>query len=227
MSLIVPLGEVALAAGIIRAAEKDPAVLDVAIPHLLQQEPTMSRLTEGARGDLLAKDGPIRLCFGEGMDEELIGNVQPWVVLSHLASRPIVVDSDETTTNLLIFARLGASPHFLYQPKPTELSRVRGFHFHDIAGIGSLPCLLTGIVEPLLQAMLSHAHTRPDELVTLAQLAVADRKAHLAWRVLTVAIASRNSTDEAVRRAATDVERTLRKWWGKALKRAFEHSRRR
>ena len=224
VSPTVPAGEVALAAAIFRAAQKNPTVLGVAIPHLMQHEPTTSRLTDGARIDLLVKDGPIRLHFGKGVDERAVGDLQPWVVLSHLSSWPMAVEGCEVTGNFSIFAKLGASSHFLYLPKPTELARVRGLHFHEIDGIGSVPCLATGIVEPLLQAMLGHAHTYPDELVALARMAMHEKEVHLAWRVLTVAIASQTSTDEAVESAANGVEKALGRWWGNALKQAFEHA---
>ena len=221
--VVVPWGEATLAAAIFRATQRDPSVLSVAIPHLMEREPTTSRLTDGASVQLLVKGVPIRLHFGEGMDEQVVGNLQPWIVLSHLASRPLVVGDDEPTGNSLIFAKLGASPHFLYRPAPIELAHTRGLHVHEIRGIGVLPCLTTGIVEPLLQAMLYHAHARPDELVALSELAVVEKRLHLAWRTLTVAIAARNSTDGAVQRSAVAVEEALTKWWGKELKKALNH----
>jgi len=217
LSVAIPEGEIALAAAIIRAGQKNPTVLNVAIPYLVEQKPTTSRLTEGARGQLLVKGARIDLHLGKGMDEEVLGNIEPWVVLSHIASWPIKVDSYEVTLNFSIFVELGTSRHFLYRPRPTELARVPCFHFHDIDGIGSILCPKTGIVEPLLQAMLGHAHTYPDEFVSLAKYAMDKKEAHLAWRVLTVAIASKASADERVQRAAEEVEEVLRDWWGDAF----------
>ena len=217
VSEAIPAGEVVLAAALIRATEKNQAVLSVAIPMLIERKPTTSRLKEGAQVELLLKDARICLHFGEGMDEEVVGNMQPWLVLSHLASLPMAVDGYHATANFSIFLTLGASSHLLYRPPATELARVPGFHVHEIDGVGSVLCLRTGIVEPLLQAMLGHAHSHPDELIQLAQLAMDKKEVHLAWRVLTVALAAESSTDKAVEQAATGVAKVLKDWWGKAL----------
>jgi hypothetical protein len=217
LSDAIPGGEVALAAALMRAVQRSKALLGIAIPMLVDRKPTTSRLKEGARIEVLLKDARIRLRFGEGMDEEVVGDLQPWLVLSHLSSLPMAVDGYEKTANLSIFSTLGVWPHLLYRPPVTELARVPGFHIHEITGIGSVPCLSTGIVEPLLQAMLDHAHSYPDEIVELAQIAMEQKEAHLAWRVLTVALAAQNSTDPAVERASTQVATVLREWWGKAL----------
>lgn len=224
LSSAVPAGEIPLAAAIFRATRKQAIILSVAIPYLMQHQPTKWRLGEGAQVDLLVQGGSIHLLFGEGMDEEVIGDVQYWLVLSHLAFFPMGKRGDHRqSVNFLIFAKLGVSRHLLYQPRPSEVAEVAGLHFHDIDGIGSVPCLHTGIVEPLLQAMLNLAHIYPDEIVSLAQLAMDKKEAHLAWRVLTVAIVAKTSTNEIVQRAAKDVEDVLKDWWGNAMKEAFGH----
>ncbi len=225
LTLAIPAGDLALSAAIWRASQKNATVLTVAICYLSQHKPTVSRLKEGAKVDLLLKGNPIRLHLGEGTDEEVIGDLQPWIVLSHLASWPMTVAGYELSANFSIFAELGASRHLLYQPRPTELVHMPSLHCHDIDGIGSVLCLATGIVEPLLQAMLNHAHTFPDELVYLAQLAMDTKEVHLAWRVLTVAIASITSNDEAVERASEGVTKVLGDWWRNALREALKETR--
>jgi len=217
----IPAGEVPLAAAILRASFRNSTIASVAVPYLMEQEPTTSRLVEGAHVELLTRERrPIRLHFGKGMDEEVVGNLQPWLVLSHLAFLPIVSGGDAGTENAVIFAKLGSSRHFIYRPRPTELARVPGLHFHDIPGIGSLPCLKTGIVEPLLQAMLDHARSVPTEFAALAQLAMDERRVHLAWRILAVAQVAQTSTDADVEETAKLVIKILEPWWGDAIGRA-------
>lgn len=218
LSEVIPGGEIVLAAALMRAVQRSDLVLGTAIPMLIERRPETSRLKEGARVELLLKNTRIRLHFGEGMDEEVVGNVQPWLVLSHLASSPMAVDGYQATANFCIFMELGSSPHLLYRPPITELARVPSFHVHNVPGVGSVPCLSTGLVEPLLQAMLCHAHSHPDEVVQLASIAMERKEAHLAWRVLTVAKAAETSTDPLVEKAAADVVRVLQSWWGDALK---------
>jgi len=227
LASVIPAGDIALAAAVFKASLKNPEVLCVAIPYLIEQEPKASRLRQGARIELLLKDQQIRLNFGEGMDEEVIGNMLPWLVLSHLANFPMEFDGRKNTANASIFIELGASPHFLYQSRPTDLADMQGFHFHDIEGIGSFPCLAkTGIVEPLLQAMLNHAHRFPDELILLAKYALENKEAHLAWRLLSVAITAEDSTDKDVEKAAKGVKEVLGEWWGAAMKESFTRHRR-
>lgn len=217
LSNIIPSGEVALAAAIFRAVKKNSTLLSITIPYLMSQKPITKLLTQGAEIDILFKDKNIRFQFGEGMNEEIVGNLEPWLVLSHLASFPMVVEGYEKTMNFSIFADLGASSHFLHRPSPTDAAHVQRLHFHEISGIGSVPCLATGIVEPLLQSMLDYAGTFPHEFVSLAQHALDEKKVHLAWRLLTVAIVSNTTTDVALQRAAEDVEKVLRVWWGDVL----------
>lgn len=222
LTMVIPSGEVALAAAIKRSALKNRTVLGAAIPYLLNNRPVESRLTEGAQVEVLGTNRSIPLHFGEGMDEKAIGNLQPWLVLSHLASWPMAAEGSEGTANLSIFAELGASHHLLYQPRPTELAKVPGFHFHDMEGIGSVLCMNTGIVEPLSQAMLDHAHRFPDEMIVLARHAMEKKEVHLAWRILTVALATITSTKEEVRQAAEVIKEVLGEWWGDVLKNAIK-----
>ena len=65
--------------------------------------------------------------------------------------------------------------------------------------------------------MLEHTYSHPNELVKLAQLAMEKKEAHLAWRVLTVALTAEGSTDKAVRQASAEVATVLKKWWGELL----------
>jgi hypothetical protein len=215
----MPGGEVALAAAIMRASTRNEALLGVLIPVLVKREPVASRLGSGAVIDVLVKEGSFRVHFGEGMDEEFFGEVLPWVVLSHLAALPIS-SGEEETVNFAIFAVLGRWPHLLFQPPLVEFARVPGFHFHEVPGVGSVPCLNTGIVEPLLQSMVGHAHHFPKEFVKLANLALENREAHLAWRVLTAALAARTSVDPEVAAACEGVVNVLQTWWAAGLQAA-------
>jgi hypothetical protein len=225
LTMIVPAGEVALAGAICRAAMKHDHILGTVVPYLMSQEPSISRLKQGARVDLLVKDARIRLKFGEGMDERVVGNMQPWVVLSHIASWPMIAEGRDATLNLPIFARLGASPDLLIYPRPIEPEIAAGFHFHEFPDVGPVLCLNTGIVEPLVQAMLSHAHRFPQEFEWLAAYAMEKKESHLGWRVLTVARAMCTSIHDEVAEAGKAVEATLDDWWKQFIQEAArQHS---
>jgi hypothetical protein len=159
------------------------------------------------------KDARIRLEFGEGMDEQAIENIEPWVVLSHIAAYPMAAAGDDLTLNFSIFLCLGVTPHLLLYPRPIEPAIVAGFHFHDFEGVGPVLCLNSGIVEPLVQAMMAHAHHSPQEFVWLAGQAIEGKHLYLGWRVLTVAKALLTTADEEVAQAAATVEEALDGWW--------------
>lgn len=222
LTLVVPAGEVALASAILQAARHDFKILGTIVPYLVGQKPVRSKIAEGARVDLLLKDVAIQVEFGKGTDEWVVGNIEAWVVLSHLAALPMAVADFDLTLNFSIFTYLGTSPHLLIYPHPVYAKVSNRFHFHDFEGVGSVLCLSSGIVEPLVQSIMIHAHECPKEFMWLAGQAIEKKNLHLGWRVLTVAIALRDSTDEAVAKAAEVVESALRDWWKQFISVAIE-----
>ena len=221
LSTMIPSAELALSAAIYRASQKNSKILTVAINCLILDEPNVSTMKEGAIYDLLLIGGKVKLCFDEEIGEEMVGNLEPWIVLSHLVSWPMQVDGYKKTANFSVFCKLGSAPHFLYRPKPSDLANVPSFHFHEIQGVGSFPCLYhTGIVEPLQQSMLIHVTSFPGELAALAEYALEQNESHLAWRVSTVALTLKDSADNKVAKAAKHAGRLLTGWWKPAC---FEH----
>lgn len=45
------------------------------------------------------------------------------------------------------------SEDLIFKPAPRDLRDTLGLHTHDIPGAGSVLCVNSGIVEPLMQAM--------------------------------------------------------------------------
>jgi hypothetical protein len=217
LTFVVPSGEVALALAIFLASRRSDNVLGIVVPFLISRKPTVSKLSAGARVYLLVKDARISLEFGEGTAEKTLGGLDAWVVLSHLASWNMAADGCDATVNFTIFSELGAAPHLIFYPRPIEPNLAPGFHFHDFEGVGSVLCLSTGIVEPLVQAMLGHASEYPQEFVWLAGLAMERRDFHLAWRLLTVARIAQSMVDEDIAAAAQKVEKVLDEWWKEFL----------
>jgi len=218
LTLVVPAGEVAFALAIgLAAMQSGSNILGTVVPFLVAKRPTASAIPKGARGYLLAKDVRISIEFGKGTTETAIGGLDAWVVLSHLASWNMGADGQDATVNALIIAELGAAPYLIFYPRPIESKLATGFHFHDFEGVGPVLCLNTGIVEPLVQAMLNHASQFPDEFVLLAKHAVKERAFHLAWRLLTVASVASSLVDEDAAAAAQTVKEILDEWWKQFL----------
>ena len=224
LSSVMPLGELSLAAAIEEAGSNNGYLAGRAINYLVARPPEVSRAKEGAVVQLLVKDRSIRLHFGEGMDEEFVGEVQPWLVLSHLCFWPMDVDACHSSVNFSLFAVLARSKQIIQNPPPRDLADAMHFHVHEVNGIGVIPCMNSGIVEPLLQAMVNGTYRRPEELVSLAEFALEEKDVRLAWRVLSVARFCEDCTVPKVAEACNTVRELLWDWWGAAIDAAAEET---
>jgi hypothetical protein len=100
---------------------------------------------------------------------------------------PLDGPPDRETPNAWIIANVGSYPGFLRRVSDERWRRVDGFHFHEIPGKGSVPCMNNGVVEPIGQAIIAAFHSRPEEMLLMAQYALEEDRFHLAWRLCTSA----------------------------------------
>lgn len=222
LSHFVPYGDLSVAAAIVRL--KDGKRIYSVARALQELVPEESRLREGAVIELLTTDKKgIRIHFGEGMDERIPGDMQAWLILSHLAQIRADFGKDEQSLNFAIFAGIGNSEDLIYSPPPGRLSEIPGFHFHEIPGLGSLLCASSGIIEPLLQAMYFHAMWGPEEFKRLVQHAVEERRVFLAWRLSIVARIVKNATNHSASEAAFWADAVLKDWWQKTFDAVISH----
>lgn len=218
---VIPDGPLALAAAIHKVGEKRFEVVGITLNYLLKQQPTTSRLKEGAKIRLLTKGRNVTLNFGKGMDEEVVENVFPWIILSQFAFWPMVEADSGHTFNLRIFATLGASRHLLLHQKPTRLEDHQPVPFHELEGAGSFQAFEAGIIEPLVQAMVDHAQQFPEEFQELARYAIRAADAHLTRRVHLAARALEGAVDVSVATMSKEVSREMFDWWASFLVRTL------
>jgi len=216
---VIPEGDMALAAALHRAGKQRQDVMGTAITYLLAQRPSVSRLKEGAHVQVLAKGQDIRLHFGKGMDEEVMGNVFPWAVLSRCLFWTMVRDGRDTTVNLALFAEIGAAQMPLMPITHTRIQDMKPLPFHELEGVGSFPCFEVGILEPIVQAMIFHGHQYPDEFRQLARHSLDSADIHLSRRVHLAARAMQGSQHGATAAMANAVEQEIHTWWCDMLKR--------
>ena len=221
-SHLVPYGDLCVAAAIARIG--DCRRIFVISRALYERAPQESRLQEGAVVELLTTDHKgIRLHFGEGMDERVPGDMQPWLVLSHLAAIRADFGSDGPSFNMGVFASIGNSEDLIYRPPPGKLGEAPGFHFHDVHGVGSLLCPNVGIIEPLVQSMYIHALWRPEEFEQLVKHSLEEKKVFLAWRLMTVARIVESATKPLAREAAARAATVLANWWRETIGAVMSH----
>lgn len=221
LSDYLPDGDRCVAAAIsnVRSGER---VLDI-INLLISASPQPTFLTEGSVIEILAKDEQkIRLHFGEGMKERLAGDLQPWLILSYLAMTPVGGGAGGGLLNWGIFAELGNCEDLIFKPPVREIKNMVSLHTHDIPGVGSVLCIDSGIVEPIMQAMYQCISTRPDELDPFVEYAIQEDKRHLAWRLLVVCKTMIDSYDENVSAAVIKAISKLEAYWETFLVTAVE-----
>jgi hypothetical protein len=222
LSHLIPYGDLCLAAAIARV--DDGRRLYAILHKLYHRPPQESRLQEGAVVELLTTDQKrIHLHFGGGMDERLRSDMQPWIILSHLAGFPIDRGEDEPSANMEIFAMIGNSEDLIYTPPPGRVNDIQGLHVHNVPGVGSLPCPNDGIIEPLQQAMYFHAMRRPEEFEQLVEYAMEKSKVFLAWRLMTIARIVISSTEPQASKAATRADAILSEWFSKTFGAEISH----
>ncbi|MEE4180198.1 type I restriction enzyme HsdR N-terminal domain-containing protein [Pseudomonas viridiflava] len=208
----VPYGDLCVAYAVFRV--EDGNHLTQILEALENSTPQATLAKEGAELELMATDiRGIRLHFGEGMHERLLGNLQPWLVLSHLAALPMAMGADEISKNLRIFANLGNYEDLIFKPAPSNVKDMIGLHFHDIPDVGQLLCPSSGIVEPIVQAMYVVASARPEPFEELVLYAVKEKQYFLAWRLRRVVSMLQSSVDPEVSVMAQSMTEVLDEFW--------------
>jgi hypothetical protein len=222
LSQLIPGGDVALAACLFKVGHQDVRVFSTAATHLLWQRPRMEEVPAGGVLCLVHGDKMAGIRVGQNGDfGTLIANLQPWMVLSHLAFRPIGIDGRDHTMNASIFAELGKARHVLYQPRSNDMANAQMLKMHELPDGASLPCVSNGIVEPLIQSLLSHLQFYPAELSLLADVAINENDVFLGWRILTVASTAKEASDPRVSEVGAEVEARLGPWWQRLLERVI------
>jgi hypothetical protein len=193
---------------------------------LLNDGPTQSQIAPGSQVAVIASDVTFNVSFPDGFDEPTLGNLLPWLILSHFASLPIETSTEFPSIGGTILSIVGACPYLLRRHDTVPLDEMPSFHFHAVPGNGDVPCPENGIVEPITQSMLLHFWRAPNEMRELAAFATGkDGSIHLAWRLLTAALQMESATNPATAAAAADVETICKDYWKKTFQTEVPHSR--
>lgn len=210
---VVPLGELALALAIKLAASDSSPVLDGAINYLLARKPTSSKLTAGTRFRLLTTDTRITLNFKDDMEEEMMySDIPAWVVLSYLAAFPMMDTHTGSNYNLHLFTTVGDAPFTLFAPRPTRFADVQSFHYLEIRNGENVLCWQNGIIEPIVQSLVTHLRFTPYGFETLTQWSIDHDAPFLGWRLLTAANILRDSVDVTIMKQASSAYKRLITW---------------
>jgi len=201
-----PYGDVVGALTIIDIMSRSPELAYPIIASLIQQKPIRKPMGKEATVALRsAKHGEIRLHMSEE-DVQSLGDLQsnthPWLILSHLATHPIVADENNGDPYLQLLWKIGSYEYALLRPDSLYLEDVTEFHVHEIGESGEVVCPKSGIVEPITLAIQCGFCHIPQEMLKLCNSAAANNNIYLAYRLLAASGSLLDSVDEDVAEAA-------------------------
>jgi len=212
-----PLWDLVGAMAIFEYVRNRPEHILLFINELMADPPIETRLTKGARGVVITSQGPVNMQLNKEVSEVMLGNMQPWLILSHLAAAPIIDIDKDQPINSTIFSVVGASKYFLHRTDTEPLEEIKGFHFHELPGRGSVICGSMGIVEPITQAIIAQFKFGSADLVTLAKWAVQEDRYYLVWRLIAAANVASGSESEEIAKNAVQVLQISKAYWQKTF----------
>ena len=181
----LPLGDIVAAYAFADATMSGGHVPVAVVQKLTEMPPTPAPIRPGMRAAALIGGRMVDLEFDEDgafvveVDGEthripidaddagtMIGDHQPWMILSHLSGQRL---GGEERLDLGLLGLVGSCPHVLR--RPDDLSADRGTWTHSIPGYGEVLCHRSGIIEPItfsLFKMLSREGPAQEKWIGLA-----------------------------------------------------------
>ena len=173
----LPFGDVIAAQAIFDCAIEAGSLSLSLIERLLAVPPRKEKIKPGTRAALFMPDiGKVELTFrddgrivarvgpcekvldAEESDEpahEMYGDIEAWLILSHVAGQPFMVQSKDGAQGRLdpaLLMEVGTCPIVLRRP-PAD-PEMSGVLVHDLKDHGSIVCHNSGIVEPITFSIL-------------------------------------------------------------------------
>ena len=194
-----PYGDIAAAKAIVEISKRDGQLLTQIIHMLLEDEPCEEKATGKTLGLLNnPEDGIYKIRLLKNNEGILISNLHPWLILSQTSILQLASDDGSRDIQLHIFDVLGSYKGLLRRVDIIPYEKMKGFHFHDVKGQGSILCKNIGIIEPIVWAMQSGFYQMPDEMIRLCEWAADQGKFILSWRLYIAAESVLSCADKNV-----------------------------
>jgi hypothetical protein len=179
----LPFGDVIAAQAIFDCAMEAGSLSLSLIQRLLAVPPRKEKIKPGTRAALFMPDiGKIELTFrddsrivarigpyekildaeeGDESAQEMYGDIEGWLILSHLAGHPCMAQSQDGAqlgrVDPALLMEVGTCPIVLRRPPPDP--EMSGVLVHDLKNHGSIVCYNSGIVEPITFSILKFIRT--------------------------------------------------------------------
>lgn len=198
-----PFSDLVGTGAIIEISKKNDKLLTDLIDKLIKSPP-IKEISRGRKKVLLsisetdAKD----IVLNEDEEQIFISNLHPWLILSQIVYLPLGDLKGKRDVHINLLAKLGSYPDLLRRIDIVPMKDMKGFHFHDIEGIGSVLCGKAGIVEPIVSAMQRAFLEIPNEMIKLCEFAKKSNEYFLAWRLYKAACTGFTLTEESASEAS-------------------------
>jgi hypothetical protein len=203
----LPLGDVIAAQAIFDCAIEAGGLSISLIERLLVARPRKEKIKPGTRAALFMPNiGKIELTFrnngrivarvgsyekvldaeeGDKSEQEMYGDIEGWLILSHLAGQPFMALSQDGThlgrVDPMLLAEVGTCPIVLRRP-PSD-PEMSGVLVHEMKNHGSVVCHNSGIVEPITLSILTFLSMTDDNISEWLEEALARESLPLTARL--------------------------------------------
>lgn len=208
-----PYGDIVGALAVIDIASRSDSLAYHIVSSLIQHKPVRKPMANEADIALLsAKHGEIRMRVPTESGQPIgsvWSNTQAWLILSHLATYPIVDAEANWEPYLQLLSHIGSYEYVLLRPDFIYLEDNTVFHVHEVGETGEFVCPRSGIIEPITLAIQSGFIHIPQEMLKLCQYAAEKNNIYLACRILSAAYSLLDSVDGAIASAAAKARELL------------------
>ena len=206
-----PYGDVVGGRAILEISKRDYGLANSISDRLLKDEPEESHLSEDSQVMMYFEEvGKVNVHFGKGTDELVIGNIQPWNILSQISSYAIRIGQNSVDSQLMVMARVGSYPRTLLRPYPSSIKQNPGFHVHEMTEHGSVLCHQSGIIEPITFAIQCGFYHFPKDMLRLCVFAKKQKLFFLAHRLNMAALSVDECVDGEVAKMSKEAQKILR-----------------
>jgi len=216
----LPIGDVIAAQAILDAATQPTSLPFELIRVMLETIPKREPVPPGTRSTMyypgkglvelvLHEDGSASIDFErksvvvdlEGDLPYSYHNIHEWLVLSHLAAIPLMmeIDGNQKRIDPRILLKVGTANEILRRPEG-ELG-MNSILTHEISGIGTIICHKDGIVEPITYSVFLYLAREGDKANRWIDKAIAQESMPLLSRI-----------DIALREISSSASQTLSTW---------------
>lgn len=211
----IPHSDVVAARVILNICEDNDVISELI--NMLANDPPLITQNDGYKsvGMYFVDTGHIKV--SGKLEGAFTSNYNPWLILSNLlVTLSIEAESGSKKLRLDLFEFLGSFNNLLIKPENWPFKNMSPFHVHEIYD-GEFVCGETGIVEQITSAMIFSFLNMPEEMLNLAEEAIANNNFFLVMRLVHAAKEMCGAVEPLVSKCACKANKLLNEYIKKRL----------